>query len=117
MTSQPVEPATETTAPTPERRSVTVRRAPKFVPFLIAGAVVAAIVAGILTAFSPSTQDYATTSVFGFFFVLLLIPGVGLGAVAVLIIDRMSFRRTETAVVESVQDDVVESVPDDEAQA
>lgn len=109
MTSQPVEPTSDAPAAMPEtgpeRRQLTVRLAPKFVPFMIAGAVVAAIVAGILTAFSPSTQEYATMSVFGFFFVMLLVPGVGVGCIVALVIDRLSVRSAKTAIVESLPED------------
>ena len=40
--------ASEDTTPNSARREITVRRAPKFVPFMILGAVVGAIVAGQL---------------------------------------------------------------------
>lgn len=105
MTSQPVEPNSDVTSEMPERRQLSVRRAPKYVPFMISGVVLAFIVAAILTAVSPSTEQFATSSVLGFFFVMLLVPCVGLGAVVALIIDRRSLRRAETAVVETVPAD------------
>ncbi|MCQ9164827.1 MULTISPECIES: hypothetical protein [unclassified Arthrobacter] len=100
MTSQPV-----------ERRELTVRRAPKYVPFMIAGAVVGVIVAAILTLTTNGAQQFDAGSVFGFFAVLLMLPGVGLGAVVALVIDRQSVRRAGTAMVESVPEDESGELP------
>ena len=105
MTSQPVDPPASAAKTPVERRELTVRRAPKYVPFLIAGAVAGAIVAAILTLMSPGVEKYTAGSIFGFFAVLLMVPGIGLGAVVALVIDRRSVRRAGTAVVESVSDD------------
>ncbi len=105
MTSQPVDPAAGVAQPGPQRRRLTVRRAPKYVPFMVAGALLGVIVAAILTLVSNGAEQFGSGSVFGFFAVLLMVPGVGLGAVVALVIDRRSIRRTETAVVESVAED------------
>ena len=102
MTSQPVDPSAAATSGPGERRELTVRRAPKFVPFMIVGALLGVVAAGIFTLLSPSTEDFEPSSVFGFFSVLLVLPGLGLGAVAALVIDRQSVRRARTAVVESL---------------
>lgn len=102
MTSQPVEHSSNTEPASPQRRALVVRRAPKFVPFLIAGAILGLVVAGVLTLISPSIEAFEPSSIFGFFAVLLILPGAGLGAVVALILDRVSFRRTTQAVVESV---------------
>lgn len=105
MTSQPADPRAGAAKAPAERRELTVRRAPKYVPFMIAGAVVGAIVAGILTLTSSSVEQFDAGSIFGFFAVLLMLPGIGLGAVVALAIDRRSLRHTGTAVVESVPED------------
>lgn len=105
MTSQPVDPsAGAAQAPAPRRR-LTVRRAPKYVPFMVAGALAGVIAAAILTLATNGAEQFGSGSVFGFFAVLLMVPGVGLGAVVALVIDRRSIRRSETAVVESVPED------------
>ena len=52
--------------------------------------------------------SYDASSVFGFFMILCAAGGVILGAVAALVLDRISVRRAERAVVEPVPD----SVPD-----
>lgn len=105
MTSQPINDPLDAISEPVERRELTFRRAPKYVPFMIAGAVAGAIVAGILTLVSPGVEQFTAGSIFGFFAVLLMLPGIGLGAVAALAIDRRSVRHARTAVVESVPED------------
>ena len=92
----------------PERREVTVRRAPKYVPFLILGGLVGVVAAAIIAYALPGDASYDSGSVFGFFMVLCAAGGVILGAVAALVLDRISVRRAGRAVVESVPD----STPD-----
>lgn len=104
MTSQPAQNPSETPAPTVERRELRVRRAPKFVPFMIAGALAGVVTAAIFTLLAPGGEEFEASSIFGFFTVLLMVPGAGLGAIVALVIDRQSVRRAKTAVVESVPD-------------
>ncbi|MGO4805960.1 hypothetical protein AB4089_12605 [Arthrobacter sp. 2MCAF15] len=88
----------------PERREVTVRRAPKYVPFLILGGLVGVAVAAIIAYALPGDASYDRGSVFGFFMVLCAAGGVILGAAVALVLDRLSVRRAEHAVVESAPD-------------
>ena len=88
----------------PERREVTVRRAPKYVPFLILGGLVGVAVAAIIAYALPGDEGYDASSVFGFFMILCAAGGVILGALVALVLDRMSVRRAERAVVESAPD-------------
>jgi hypothetical protein len=92
-----------------ERREVTVRRAPKYVPFLILGALVGVVVAAVVAFALPGDESFDRGAVFGFFLVMFGAAGAILGAVAALVLDRRSVRRQERAVVESVPD----SEPDD----
>jgi hypothetical protein len=85
-----------------ERREITVRRAPKYVPFLILGGIVGIIVAAVIAFALPGDPNYEPSSVFGFFMVLFGAGGVILGAVVALLLDRLSVRRAEHAVVEAV---------------
>ncbi|VXC25701.1 conserved hypothetical protein [Arthrobacter sp. 9AX] len=96
--------------PAAERREVTVRRAPKFVPFLILGALVGVAVAAAVAYGLPATPDFDAGSVFGFFMVLFAGAGAILGAGLALVLDRRSVKRQQRAVVEAVPD----SEPDPE---
>ncbi len=86
----------------PERRSVTVRRAPKYVPFLVLGGLLGFGVAAFLAYGLPGDESYDASAVFGFFMILCGAGGIIVGGVAALILDRLSVRRAERAVVESV---------------
>lgn len=98
MTSQP-----ETTPGAP--RKLQVRRAPKYVPFLIAGALAGVVTAAIFTFTFPQNGDFTASSVFGLFAVLMVLPGMGLGAIVALVLDRQGRRKSKTLVVESLPDD------------
>ncbi|WP_427015588.1 hypothetical protein ACQCSX_12230 [Pseudarthrobacter sp. P1] len=100
MTQEPAAPQ-----PIPaERREITVRRAPKLVPFLVLGGILGIIAAAIVAVVGPGSDEFDRSTVFGFFAVLLAIPGVGLGAVAALAFDLAGRRHSTTAVVEAVPD-------------
>ncbi|GAC1451028.1 MAG: hypothetical protein PVSMB10_06000 [Pseudarthrobacter sp.] len=92
-----------------ERREVTVRRAPKYVPFLMLGAVVGVAVAAVVAYALPGDGSFDRGAVFGFFLITFCAAGAILGAVAALVLDRRSVKRQERAVVEAVP----ESEPDD----
>ena len=96
-----------------ERREFTVRRAPKYVPFLILGGLVGIIVAAVIAFALPGDPSYEPSSVFGFFMVLFGAGGVILGAIVALLLDRLSVRRAEHAVVEAVPETDAGSEPDD----
>ncbi|MDR6416438.1 hypothetical protein [Pseudarthrobacter sulfonivorans] len=100
-------PSEETPA---ERREVTIRRAPKYVPFLILGALVGAAAAAVVAYALPGDESFDRGAVFGFFMVMFGAGGAVLGAAAALILDRRSVKRQERAVVEAVPD----SEPDDD---
>jgi hypothetical protein len=86
----------------PERRGITVRRAPKFVPFLALGGVVGIIAAAFVAYGLPGDPSFDRSAVFGFFLVAFAAGGVLLGAIAALVLDKVSVRRSQRAVVESV---------------
>ena len=92
----------------PERREITVRRAPKYVPFLVLGGLLGFGVAAFLAYGLPGDESYDASAVFGFFLILCGAGGVVLGGAAALTLDRLSVGRARRAVVESVPD----SVPD-----
>ncbi|MEJ1179837.1 hypothetical protein ACLKOZ_18510 [Arthrobacter sp. R4] len=94
-----------------ERREITVRRAPKYVPFLILGGLVGVVVAAVIAYGLPGDESFDRGSVFGFFLVMFGAGGAILGAVTALLLDRRSVKRQQRAIVEAVPD----SEPDDGA--
>ncbi|MFC7847408.1 hypothetical protein ACFUTU_02915 [Arthrobacter sp. NPDC057388] len=86
----------------PERREITVRRAPKYVPFLILGGLVGFAAAAVIAFALPGDASYDRGAVYGFFMVPCAAAGVILGAVAALVLDRASVRRARRGVVEAV---------------
>lgn len=95
-----------------ERREVTVRRAPKYVPFLILGAVVGIIAAAVVAYAVPGDASFDPGAVFGFFLIMFAAIGAILGAGLALVLDRRSVKRQQRAVVEAVPD----SEPDTDHQ-
>jgi hypothetical protein len=102
--------------PAPERREVTVRRAPKYVPFLILGGLLGFAVAAVLAYGVPGDESYDAGTVFGFFLVPFAAGGAILGAVAALLLDRLSVRRAQHAVVEAVPDSVPDAGPQNDGR-
>jgi hypothetical protein len=96
-----------------ERREVTVRRAPKYVPFLILGGLVGVAVAAVVAYGLPGDESFDRGSVFGFFLVMFGAGGAILGAVTALLLDRRSVKRQQRAIVEAVADSEPDSEPDD----
>jgi hypothetical protein len=95
-----------------ERREVSVRRAPRYVPFLVLGGLVGVAAAAVVAYGLPGDPSFDRGSVFGFFLVMFGAAGAILGAVVALILDRLSVKRSKVAVVEAVP----ESEPDDGVQ-
>lgn len=87
-----------------ERREITVRRAPKYVPFLILGALVGIAAAALVAYGLPESAEFNAGSVFGFFMVLFAGGGALLGAALALVLDRRSVKRQQRALVEAVPD-------------
>lgn len=95
----------EAPSPSPAVREVTVRRAPKFVPFMALGAILGFLAALVLAYTGPVDPTLTRESVLGFFTVAFALPGVLLAALLVLVIDRRSIRRAERARAERTDDD------------
>ncbi|WP_246020863.1 hypothetical protein [Arthrobacter echini] len=90
---------------TPAYREVTVRRAPKIVPFMALGAVAGFLAALVVAYTGPADPTVTRESVLGFFTVAFAVPGLLLAALLVLVIDRRSIRRAERARAERTFDD------------
>lgn len=85
---------------------VRIRRAPNLIAFLIAGTALGAVGGVLLGLLGPESQYYTRGAIVGFFLVIGVIVGAGVGSVVSLIIDRISLRRsrTVTAQVDDVHD-------------
>ncbi|MBG6224446.1 hypothetical protein IWX63_001005 [Arthrobacter sp. CAN_A2] len=92
-------------APAPAVREVTVRRAPKFVPFMALGAVLGFLAALVVAYTGPEDPTLTRESILGFFTVAFALPGLLLAALLVLVIDRRSIKRAERARAERADDD------------
>lgn len=97
--------------PPAERREITVRRAPKYVPFLVLGALVGMAAAAVVAYALPGSASFDRGAVLGFFMVMFAGAGAILGAVLALILDRRSVKRRQRAVVESVPDSEPDAGP------
>lgn len=98
-------PARGTAAEAPAYREVTVRRAPKFVPFMVIGAILGFLAALVVAYTGPEDPTLTRESILGFFTVAFAIPGLLLAALLVLVFDRRSVRRAEHARAERTFDD------------
>ncbi|MEV7646306.1 hypothetical protein [Arthrobacter sp. NPDC089319] len=114
MTSEQ-EPARDHRQAEPESRDVTVRRAPKFVPFVLIWALLGVIAAAISAYTGPENPDFTRGTIFAFLAVLFALAGVLIGSLLFLVIDRVSVKRAKpaTAVAEPGQDASAGPVSDD----
>jgi len=96
-----------------ERREVTVRRAPKYVPFLVVGALAGAVAAAVVAYAVPGDASFDPGAVFGFFLIMFAAGGAILGGALALVLDRRSVKRQERAMVEAVPDSESDTDPRD----
>lgn len=81
---------------------VRVHRSPRYFRFMIAGAILFALVALILTFAFPANPTYDRGSVFGFLLAIGVAVGVALGALVALLIDRATTRRARTVQADRI---------------
>lgn len=105
MTSEQ-DPAHDRRPTEPERRDVTVRRAPKFVPFIAVWAVLGVVLAAVSAYTGPENEEFTRGTIFAFMAVLFALAGILVGSLLFLLIDRASLKRAKqaTAVAEPGQD-------------
>ncbi|MEG9249350.1 hypothetical protein V6S67_14780 [Arthrobacter sp. Soc17.1.1.1] len=89
----------------PAYREVTIRRAPKFVPFMLLGAFLGFLAALVVAYTGPEDPTLTRESILGFFTVAFALPGLLLAALLVLVVDRRSVKRAERARAERTYDD------------
>jgi hypothetical protein len=80
----------------PSGRQVTVRPTPRLSPFLIAGVLAAAVAAVVVVLVTGQADDYTLAGSLGYLTIAFAMPGLALGAVAWLLIDWRSQKRTRT---------------------
>jgi hypothetical protein len=85
-------------------REVSVRRAPKFGPFMGAGVVLGIIVAAVSAYTGPESAEFTRGAVFGFLAVLFGVAGMLVGALVVLVVDRVSVRRSRKMLAVETED-------------
>ena len=83
------------TNPSSQTEKVTVRRSPKYLTFIITGAVIGVIVAGVIGLTIPEQQRTAEPVVT---YLIAYIGGIGvvLGIVVALIVDRIGLSKAKT---------------------
>jgi hypothetical protein len=80
--------------------AVTVRRAPRYPAFILAGVALGVVVALVLTFAFPENAEFDRGQVFGFLLLWAGAIGAALGGVVALVVDRMLAKRGRGAVAE-----------------
>ncbi len=84
-------------------------RSPRYVNFMVLGAILGVIAALVLTVAFPDNPDFGKTQVFGFLLLAGVAAGVALGSAVALIFDR--FGRSRTVVVDKLAGNVPSADP------
>lgn len=82
-------------APRETKTTVQIRRAPKYLPFMITGTLLGVILAVILNALIPADQQSAEP-ILGYLVVFIGAVGFGLGSLAALLLDRLFRAQSKT---------------------
>jgi heme A synthase len=82
--------------------TVTVRRSPRIVNFMILGAVLGALLAVILTYAFPENDAFSRTQVLGFLLLACVAFGVAVACLVALILGRIVARKAITVVADHV---------------
>ena len=83
-----------------EEATTKVHRAPRYVNFMLLGAIVGVVCALVLTFAFPENPVYDRGQVFGFLVLACIALGVALGSVFALVLDRILSRKAATVVVD-----------------
>jgi ATP/ADP translocase len=89
-----------------DTQDVTIRRAPRLLPFLLTGAGLGVLVAAILAVSAPASRDVTQFQAFAYLAVVGIVIGGAVAALIVIILDRILGKRTSSATAE--HDDIVE---------
>ena len=80
--------------------TLVVRRSPKYVNFMIVGAVIGAVLALLLTVIFPQNAEFDPAQVFGFLLLGGVTIGVAVSCVIAIVLDRIVGRSATTVVVD-----------------
>jgi gas vesicle protein len=76
--------------------TVRIRRAPKFLVFIVLGAVIGVIVALVSTVYFPVDPTVGFGATFGYFALYGIVIGALVGAVIAIVLDKLLSRRAKT---------------------
>jgi hypothetical protein len=99
------------------RSEANIRRAPKIPVFIVFGALIGGLVTIGLTVSFPVDQTVGLPATVGYFLLYGIPAGMALGALAAIVLDRVSARRTRTVTVEQTVVDPLPYEGDDEPAA
>ncbi len=85
-----------------DETTVTVKRSPRIVNFIILGAVVGALVAVILTYAFPENPQFSRAQVLGFLLLACVAASVAIACIVALVLGRIVARNGPTVVVDRV---------------
>lgn len=86
-----------------ETSEVLIRRSPRYLRFMGAGAILGIVVALILTFAFPDSRDFTQAQVFGFLALFAIVIFGTVGALVALAFDRVASRRARIAVAGRVE--------------
>lgn len=81
---------------------VQVHRSPRYARFMLAGGIIFAIAAFIVTYSTPQDGTYSQSTVLGFTLAIFVTVGVTVGAVIALVVDRIVSRRLHTVQADRI---------------
>lgn len=84
-------------------QQVVVRRAPKFLTFMVVGIIIGIAVALVLTFAFPNNSEFTLTQIFGFIVLITSVVGGTLGLIFALLFDRLFSKRTITVDAERIE--------------
>jgi hypothetical protein len=91
---------------------VLVSRSPRYGRFMLAGVLVFAVVALILTFSFPQGQGYDAGQVFGFLLLFGSVAGIALGSIAAIVVDRVTTHRARTVMADRIDVRTTTDEPD-----
>jgi len=93
---------TKDTKSSSSTQDVRIRRAPKYLPFLLLGGVIG-LIAALIIGFSIPADQVTAQPIQGYLVVFLTGIGAGLGILTTLILDRVSAARAKVATATKLE--------------